>query len=173
MVCKSNVFVGVNEQNKQWPNWNGDVTFTAEEYFEPAHSSKNGPSDGLLQLVHVVARATNEQKHLKAIGSGWASEDIAKSDAWVVSLRQLTRQLDYVIGATGTALTDTWRQRQLDPMDSRRLVHVEAGIEIGALSAMLAADGLAMRTLGGRNGQSIAAAIGKSYHCQTLSEQFI
>jgi len=69
MVCKSDVFVGVNEQNKQWTNWNGDVQFTAEEYFEPAHSGEEGPQDGLLQLVHTVARATNEQRHLKAIGS--------------------------------------------------------------------------------------------------------
>jgi hypothetical protein len=164
MVCKSDVFVGVNEHNKQWTNWNGDVLFSAEEYWEPAHSAANGPPDGLLSLVHVVARATKEQKHLKAIGSGWAFEDIAKSDAWVVSLSQLTRRLDYVIGPTGGALTDKWRQRQLDATGSRRLVHVEAGIEIGALSAMLAADGLAMRTLGGRNAQSLAGALSTSTH---------
>lgn len=164
MVCKSDIFVGVNEQNKQWTNWNGDVPFSAEEYFEPAHGAEDAPPDGLLQLVHVVARATNEQKHLTALGSGWAFEDIAKSDAWVVKLNQLARRLDYVVGATGVALTDQWRQRQLDPAGSRRLVHVEAGIEIGALNDMLAADGLAMRALGGRNGQSLAGALSTSTH---------
>jgi hypothetical protein len=105
MVCKSNVFVGTNEQNKNWKNWSGDVSFSAEEYFEPAHTSPTGPPDGLRQLVHVVARATSENKRLKAIGSGWAFEDIAKSDSWVICLRQLTRRLDNVIGATGAALT--------------------------------------------------------------------
>lgn len=165
MVCKSDDFVGANEQNKQWTNWNGSVPFTAEEYWKPAHSADDAPPDGLLQLVHVVARATNEEKHLKAIGSGWAFEDIAKSDAWVVSLRQLTRRLDYVVGATGAALTDEWRQRQVDTTTgTRRLVHVEAGIEIGALNDMLAADGLGMRALGGRNGQSLAGALSTSTH---------
>jgi FAD/FMN-containing dehydrogenase len=164
VVCKSDVFIGTNEQNRQWTNWNGDVPFSAEEYFEPAHSAEDSPPDGLSQLVHVVARATSEQKHLKAIGSGWAFEDIAKSDAWVVSLKQLTRRLDYVIGAMGVALTDEWRQRQLDPAGSRRLVHVEAGMEIGALNDMLEAEGLAMRALGGRNGQSLAGALSTSTH---------
>jgi hypothetical protein len=164
MVCRSGTFFGANEQNKQWTNWNGDVPFSAEEYFEPAHTAEDGLPDGLSQLVHVVVRATDEQRPLKAIGSGWAFEDIAKSDAWVVNLRQLTRKLEYVIGATSVALTDEWRQRQLDSAGSRRLIHVEAGIEVGALNEMLAAEGLAMRSLGGRNGQSIAGALSTSTH---------
>lgn len=161
MVCKSNIFVGTNEQNKNWKNWSGDVSFSAAEYFEPAHTSPTGPPDGLLQLVHVVARATSENKRLKVIGSGWAFEDIAKSDSWVICLNQLTRRLDNVIGATGAALTDEWRQKQIQ---SPRLVHVEAGIEIGALSEMLQKDGLAMPTLGGSNGQSLAGAFSTSTH---------
>jgi len=162
MVCKSNVFVGANEQNKNWKNWNGDVLFSAEEYFEPAHTSQIGPPDGLQQLVHVVARATTENKRLKAIGSGWAFEDIAKSDSWVVCLKQLTRRLDNVIKATPSVLTVEWEQKQRN--SNARLVHVEAGIEIGALSEMLQNDGLAMPTLGGSNGQSLAGAISTSTH---------
>ena len=58
MVCGANAFVGGRESDKKWTNWNGDVAFKASEYFEPAHSSAAGAPDGLLQLVHVVARAT-------------------------------------------------------------------------------------------------------------------
>ena len=165
MVCKSNVFVGTNEHNKNWKNWSGDVLFSAEEYFEPAHTSPTGPPDGLLQLVHVVARATSENKRLKAIGSGWAFEDIAKSDSWVVSLRQLARRLDNVIGPTGAALTDEWKLIQGNSGDVR-LVHVEAGIEIGELSEILRDDPehLALPTMGGSNGQSLAGAISTSTH---------
>ena len=179
MICKSDDFVGVNEQNREWMNWNGDVIFSAEEYFEPAHITQDTPPDGLSQLVHVVARATNEQKALKAIGSGWALEDIAKSDAWVVNLCQLTRRLDYVIGATGISLTDEWRKRHLDVTGTRRLVHVEAGIEIGALNALLAADGLAserlavemVRVLRARLLHRLMEATGTSHLCRTLFGQ--
>ena len=164
MVCKSNVFIGATESNKRWTNWNGDVSFKASEYFEPSHSSATGAPDGLLQLVHVVARATKEKRRLRAIGSGWAFENIAASDAWVVSLKNLGRRLDNVVDPTSTALTDEWRGKQLDPNASSKLVHVEAGIEIGALNELLDKDGLAMPTLGGSNGQSLAGAISTSTH---------
>ena len=85
MVCKSPTFDGLNEQNSVWRNWNEDIEFTATEYFQPTHSAPD-VADGLLQLTHVVARATEEGQSLRVIGSGWAFEDIAKSDAWVVSL---------------------------------------------------------------------------------------
>jgi hypothetical protein len=40
MVCKSEVFVGTHAQNTHVTNWNGDVSFTAEEYFGPGQSGK-------------------------------------------------------------------------------------------------------------------------------------
>ena len=162
MACKSSVFVGTTESRKKWTNWNGDVAFRASEYFVPAHSSSTGAPDGLQQLVHVVARATREKRRLHAIGSGWAFENIAASDSWVVSLRDLSRRLDNVVGPASPALTADWRARQLAA--GNRLVHVEAGIELGALIEMLDADGLALPTLGGSNGQSLAGAISTSTH---------
>jgi hypothetical protein len=160
VVCASTTFDGLNEHDKHWSNWNGNTPFAAEEYFEPTHSADTGPPDGLSQLVHVVERATREDKGLKAIGSGWAFEDLAASDHWVVCLRRLTRELDYVVPA---GLTDAWRDRQ-DNAPRRPLVHVEAGIEIGALNTLLASRGLGMRALGGRNGQSVAGALSTSTH---------
>jgi FAD/FMN-containing dehydrogenase len=152
MGCKSNVFAGAKESRKKWSNWNGDVAFKASEYFEP---------DGLTHLVHVVARATKEKRRLRAIGSGWAFEDIAASDAWVVSLKRLDRRLTHVVGPTTTALTPAWTSKQAS---SGTLVHVEAGIEVGALNLLLAQAGLALPTLGGSNGQSLAGAISTSTH---------
>lgn len=161
MVCKSEVFHGGNEKNKNWTNWNGDVAFIANEYFEPADTPGIEPPDGLQQLVHVVARATSEQKPLRAIGSGWAFEDIAKSDSWVVSLNQLKRRLHHVIPA---ALTDKWKQQQLNGAANTQLVHVEAGMKIIELIELLEDAGLAMPTLGGANGQNLAGAISTSTH---------
>ena len=161
MACKSDVFHGRNDPNKNWTNWNGDVPFSADEYFEPADTPGIEPPDGLKQLVHVVARATSEQKPLRAIGSGWAFEDIAKSDSWVVSLNQLKRRLHHVIPA---ALTDKWKQQQLNGAANTQLVHVEAGMKIIDLIELLEDAGLAMPTLGGANGQNIAGAISTSTH---------
>ena len=155
MVCKSNTFVGINDQNRNWSNWSGDVGFSASEFFEPV------APDGLQHLVHVVARATSEGKALKAIGTGWAFEDIAKSDAWVVSLAKLARRLVNVVPA---ALTAAWGAKHNDPNGEARLVHVEAGIRLGTLSAMLDGLGLALPTLGGSCGQTLAGAISTSTH---------
>lgn len=163
MICKAPTFDGLNEQNRVWRNWNEDIQFTATEYFEPTHSAPD-VSDGLLQLAHVVARATQEGQSLRVIGAGWAFEDIAKSDAWVVSLAQLDRQLEYVVGSNGAGLTDTWRAVQRDVSATKRLVHVEAGVRIATLCERLQAQGLAMPTLGGANGQALAGVISTSTH---------
>lgn len=163
MICKAPTFVGLNEQNRVWRNWNEDIQFTATEYFEPIHSAPD-VSDGLLQLTHVVAKATAEGQSLRVIGSGWAFEDIAKSDAWVVSLAQLDRQLEYIIGNNGAGLTDAARAVQRDVDATKRFVHVEAGIRIATLCERLQAQGLAMPTLGGANGQALAGAVSTSTH---------
>jgi hypothetical protein len=162
MVCKASTFSGTNEHNKVWHNWNEDVQFAAREYFEPAHTAP-GVNDGLAQLLHVVARATDEGQALHAIGSGWAFEDIAASDAWVVSLRRLDRSLGYVVDG-GAALTDEWRTRQSDTTATGRLFHVEAGIRIATLCERLESQGFAMPTLGGANGQALAGVVSTSTH---------
>jgi hypothetical protein len=167
MVCKAATFTGLNEQNRRWRNWNEDIQFQPTEYFEPAHSAPD-VNDGLLQLVHVVARATDEAQALHAVGSCWAFEDVAASSAWTVSLRQLDRELTFVVGDAGAALSDEWRTRQADAGANagagRRLVHTEAGIRIATLNERLTAQGLAMPVLGGANGQALAGVVSTSTH---------
>jgi D-arabinono-1,4-lactone oxidase/Protein of unknown function (DUF3892) len=167
MVCKSQNFVGVHNTNMPISNWNGDVQFTASQYWEPAHESPSEPPTGLANLVHAVAMATEQDKRLMTMGSTWAFENLIRSDDWEISLRQLTRQLFYVTGFAGQALTDSWRQLQFDRNGTRRLVHVEAGIEIGALSDLLMenpGEAWSMPVLGGANKQSLAGAISTSTH---------
>lgn len=146
---------------KVWTNFSGDVTFSPELYFEPTHTSTSDPYGGLKELVDIVNSASLAHKPLRAIGSGWAYEDIAQSDYWMVSLNQLKRRLHHVIPA---ALTDELRQNQLDSSSNTHLVHVEAGVKIIDLIEMLEDAGLAMPTLGGANGQNLAGAISTSTH---------
>lgn len=168
MICKSTTFAGVDTPNKSWPNWSDRVTFHADHYFEPF-----GGAAGLKNLVFVAADATGQGKGLHPIGSGWAFSDIAASDSWTVSIDNFTGQLDYVVGkiatplvagTVGAGLTDTWRQKQNNVAAATQLVHVEAGMEIGALTDLLANLGLGLATLGGANGQSVAGAFTTSTH---------
>lgn len=167
MVCKATNFEGPLEANKPLENWSGEVKFTASQYFEPAPGASTSPSSGLDSLVLAVSMATAQGRHITPMGSRWSFENMVQTDDWAVSLAQIDRRLDYVIGADGTALTDAWRQRQLDAASTRRLLHVEAGIEVGALSEMLDAnpgEPWALPTLGGANGQSLAGVISTSTH---------
>jgi hypothetical protein len=163
MVCKAADFTGQHLQGAKWLNWSGDVEFAPADYWEPAHSDGTA-IDGLTSLVHAVVEAGEAGQSIHAIGSGWAFEDAAASDGAVVSLRQLDRQLDYVVGGAAPALTPTWQGQQTDSHSTTVLLHVEAGIRIATLSALLRSQGLAMPTLGGSNGQSLAGAISTSTH---------
>lgn len=158
MICKSDTFAGVNHANFAWKNWIGKVDYQIDEYFNP----DAGPA-AIQNLVYVVAGATAANKNVRAVGSGWAFEDLDQSDSRVVSLSNVAGKLTDVTEGSA-ALTDAWKAKQNDPNASTHLVHVEAGIEIGALCEMLQQAGWAMPTLGGSNGQSIAGAISTSTH---------
>jgi hypothetical protein len=151
MVCRSTTIVGNDRANVAWTNWAGTATRLIDRCVEPA---------SLQELVEIVAQATEQDRHIHPLGSGWAFEDLAVAE-WVVNLRSLVAQLSYV---TDSALTDEWAVRQAAPDSDQQLFHVEGGIEIGSLNEMLTAQGLAMISLGGANGQTLVGAIATSTH---------
>src|SRR5436190_19295312 len=123
MPCPAPKFNGVDVPRRPMENWALSVHYTADEYFEPAHRNdgpipiaKGGKPDGLRQLVNVIARATDENKRLKALGSGWGYEDLARPDHWVIKMQHLSQQLTYVIRRSGGALNDAWYKRHFDPI---------------------------------------------------------
>lgn len=125
----------------------------------------------LPQLVATVQRAEAAASNLKAVGSGWSYTGAAvdNSVGMVVLTGALRRILSSTSGdpnllATGLipfALRDVIRG---DPVRRPRLVHVEAGITIHDLNDMLDGMGLAMPTLGGANGQTLAGAFSTGTH---------
>src|SRR5215203_2300186 len=82
---------------------------------------------------------------------GHAFEDVAVAKDRLVSLSQLKSPLSYVLDG---ALTDARRAVQEDPTAPTKLFHVHGGITIGELNEILAANSLAMVTLGGANMES-------------------
>jgi hypothetical protein len=150
MVCRPGVFSGSDTANVLWTNRDASTTRVIGHLFEP---------DALPDLVEKVIQATEQGRELHALGSGWAFEDLAVSPDWVISLHRLTGQLTNVVDA---ALTDFWQTQHNDSGGTRRLVHFEAGVEIGLLNDALAGLGLAMPTLGGANGQTLVGALATS-----------
>ena len=148
MPCASNTYSGVDIPRLFWANWSSRVSGATERWYLP---------DALPDLVNVVQQATAESKELRPLGSGWAFEDLAYSPQRVVNLDRLCKRLTYV---TDSALTAERRSR----LDTEVPVHVEAGIKIATLNAMLDGAGLGLPTLGGANGQSLAGAISTGTH---------
>lgn len=161
MACAAAAFVGLHQPGWRGTNWSEEVDFAPADFWQPAHSSDT-ETDGLSSLVFAVIEAGKANQKIHAVGSGWAFEDAAASDGAMISLRRLNRRLEYVLDSP--ALTPERRTAQDDPKSPRVLVHVEAGIRIADLNELLAGLGLAMRTLGGSNGQALAGAISTSTH---------
>lgn len=117
------------------------------------------------QLVAIVEEAENAAGVVKAIGSGWTFPDAAISAEVTVAIN--TDSLKTILSGT-----DETSMAQLIPfalnatslLKKKYFVHVEAGIKIHALNCELDSRGLAMDTLGGSNGQSLAGAISTGTH---------
>lgn len=146
MPCPSGN-TGPSIQNYPWSNWSGRIRQVLDTYVLPT---------SLGDLVTVARNASESGVRLKAIGSGWSFEDIAISDDWVVDIQALNRRLLDVI-TTETVNSD-------GEAILSHLVHVEAGIRILDLNELLEEAGLAMPSLGGSGGQTLAGAISTSTH---------
>jgi hypothetical protein len=127
------------------------VSGSVAQYFEPA---------SLADLVRIVEDASREGHQIRVVGSGWSFEDAAYSPEWMVNLKLLNKQINTV---TDTSLNQLWTARQ-SPGAKEALFHVEAGITIARLNKVLEDANLAMPTLGGANGQTLAGAISTGTH---------
>jgi L-gulono-1,4-lactone dehydrogenase len=118
-----------------WRNWAGD------EGCVPAAVERPG---SVAEIVAALERAAAAGQRVRVAGSGHSFTDVACTDGRLLSLERMDRVLD-VDRASG-------------------LVRVEGGIAIHALSAALAAHGLAFENLGDVDVQTIAGAISTATH---------
>ncbi len=118
-----------------WRNWAGDQRCV------PAAIERPG---GVEEVAAALGRAAAADQRVRVAGSGHSFTDAACSDGRLLSLERMDRVLD-VDRTSG-------------------LVRVEGGITIRALSAALAAHGLAFENLGDIDVQTIAGAISTATH---------
>lgn len=148
------------EANVQWRNDSRTVRTVVPLAYYPAT---------LAELVRVLQAAEprlddsggviSSGFRLKVTGSGWSFEDLCVSDGRLIDIGALNRSLDYVLG-----------NRQLLVDDRERLAHVEAGVVLFDLNRRLESQDLAMRTLGGSQGQTLAGAMSTGTHGGYLDE---
>lgn len=177
MPCVASVFLGTSLQNWDWSNWSGRVKMRLPlaDRFQVG-PLPTFPYPTLEHLTRLVLTASQAGQSTHAIGSGWSFNDQAVGDQRTIFTEGMNRRLLHVVGETiapptpvhalarGPGLTDEWRSRQADRLGARKLVHFEAGIKLYDLIQQLDAMGLALRTLGGACGQSLAGVVNTSVH---------
>ena len=134
-----------NARNGLWNNWPSNHPTTPAGILRP---------DSLEELVSIVQEAGRLGRNVRAVGSGWSNSDVAVTAGYVVETDLLRAEVPDVLSTS------------LSPAAAgRHLVHVEAGIKLNVLIRRLFTDkGLALKTLGGSSGQTLAGALSTSVH---------
>ncbi|WP_331769701.1 FAD-binding protein (plasmid) [Embleya sp. NBC_00888] len=118
-----------------WRNFAGDQSCRPAVFERPTSRAEVGEA---------IRRAAEADRTVRVAGAGHSFTDAVLTDGTLLSLDRMNRVLD-VDRATG-------------------LVRVEAGITLGALSALMYDHGLAFANLGDIDVQSIAGATGTGTH---------
>ena len=153
------VFVaGAGRTLRQWPG-GGLENATAQPWMNwPTNHEKNPVAghlwpDSLEELVSIVREAEQRGRGVRAVGTSWSNSDVAVSPDYVVETDGLQRVITDVVdscrNARGSAL---------------KLMHVEGGLKVETLNHLLDPRGLALTTMGGSSGQSIAGVVSTSAH---------
>jgi hypothetical protein len=141
----------------QWPG-GGLENATVQNWINwPTNRAKNGATvarpDSLEELVNVITAAEQRGQGVRAVGTSWSNSDVAVSPGVIV-------QTDALAGVLTEITSDC-----LSPaVVGRRLVHVEGGIKLWQLNAILDDRRLALHTMGGSSGQSVAGVLSTSAH---------
>jgi hypothetical protein len=160
---KLDVFaVGSGNTIRKWPG-GGLENATTEPWVNwPMNQSRNPLAghlrpDSLEELVNIVQEAERLGRGVRALGSSWSNSDVAVPPHYAVETDRLNRFLTDVLANCSTTTAA-----------GRRLVHVEGGIKLAALNEWLDGRGMALSTMGGSSGQSLAGVVSTSAHGMDL-----
>ena len=109
------------------------------------------------QVAELVKQAQEEGLTVRAVGSGHSWSDVALAPGYLVDPGGLA--------AFGELESDVLR----DDLDREHLVRTEAGIIIRDLNGRLHARGLALKNMGGYDGQTLAGIISTATHGSGMS----
>jgi hypothetical protein len=129
---------------RQWRNHTGNQGIDPLRVLEPMT---------LQEIVQIVREAEQDGCTVRAVGSGHSWSDVALTRGFLILPMGLARALEL-------------EEDLLDAARSQRepLVRVEAGMRIRELNAHLDSLGLALRNMGGYDGQTVGGVISTSTH---------
>jgi hypothetical protein len=158
MSCSGNGSPGTKTHLWVFQNWSRTRTHTVPVAFRPGN---------VTELVAAVEAAERDPNGVvRAVGTGWSYPDVAIAPEVTAAIQ--TDDLKNVLSGTDPASMATLLPFALKdvnrPPSARSFVHVEAGIKLQELNCRLDEMGLALETLGGSNGQSLAGAISTGTH---------
>jgi hypothetical protein len=131
----------------QWRNWAGNRQTPLQGHCYPTC---------LEELVAIVRSAAQQDKRVRAVGSGWSFSGAAVTTGYLVETNKVNRVLD-------TVLPKAFNPRRGDATIDH-LVHVESGIKVEDLMRFLDSKMLAPFTMGGASGQTLAGVISTCVH---------
>ena len=156
MTCPGDNTTGARTVPWVFRNWAGTRSFLVPMLVSPTTRQ---------QLVAAIQEVEKTGGSIKAVGSAWSYSDAAvdESVTHVIDTSHLMRQISGASNVIPSALLPALQpSRGANP--ARHFVHIEAGITIHDLNFLLDDAGLALPTMGGSNGQSLAGAISTGVH---------
>jgi hypothetical protein len=155
--------VGAGNTLRQWPG-GGLEGATTQPWSNLATNHQVNPAghvspDSLQELVTIVEEAERLGKGVRAVGTSWSNSDVAVSPAYVVETDRLNGVLTDVLSTSLNARAA-----------GRQLVHVEAGIKLHQLNDFLDSRNLALKTMGGASGQSLAGVLSTGAHGMDIED---
>ena len=105
------------------------------------------------ELVELVRDAERAGTTVRAVGAGHAWSDVALTDGWIIETDAMSGLLEFDDGTLNTAARK-----------DAELVRVRGGTRVRTLNALLEDRGMALRNMGGYDGQSIAGVVSTSTH---------
>ena len=163
MPCSGDGSTGIRTERWLFENWARTQRVVVPVVYNP---------QSVRHIVAAVQAVERAQGTLKAIGSGWAYGGAAvdESTQHVIYTAQLDKILNGGDAADSSKVIPYALRADLRvPSEAKHYVHVEAGVKIHKLNEELDKLGLAMPTLGGNYGQSLAGAISTGTHGADVS----
>lgn len=119
----------------KFKNWAGNVTGTAENYFQPSGES---------EIIQIVKNAVAKNKKIKLVGAAHSWSALALPTHYLINLDNYSKVLN------------------IDK--EKKQVTVQAGIRLKNLNVILRENGLSLANLGSVSEQSIAGAAATGTH---------
>ncbi len=119
----------------KFKNWAGNVTGTAENYFQPSGES---------EIIQIVKNAVAKNKKIKLVGAAHSWSALALPTHYLINLDNYSKALN------------------IDK--EKKQVIVQAGIRLKNLNVILRENGLSLANLGSVSEQSIAGATATGTH---------